>query len=93
MYMFTVKQEIYSMKMCPILHVGQVCHKKQFLTETQERILMERFKTNEYLTTEERHELALSLNIEEGRITKWYSRKRIQKAAEGVSSQSEFIKV
>ena len=78
------------MEMCLLLHLGQLCHLEHFLTETQKTTLMERFQANEYLTKEEKHELAMSLNITEGKIANWYTRRRRKNVAEGVLSQSEF---
>ena len=50
---------------------------------------METFENKKYLTRNERYELAMSLNIEEGRIQKWYSNMRVKKAAEGTLCLSE----
>ena len=53
------------MKMSPILD-------PRFLTKTQRQILMERFQAKKNLTKGERRELAMSLNVDEEKIHRWY---------------------
>ena len=72
------------MKMFPILG-----RRKQFFTEAQKQIMMERFQANQYLTRREKRELAKSMNMEEKRIAIWYSNMRRKKAAVGMPSRSE----
>ena len=67
--------------------------KVQRLTKTQKNILMERFQANEYPTTQEKCELAVSLNVEEKTIINRYTTMRHQKAMKAMSSEGEYCSV
>ena len=62
---------------------------RRLLTKAQKQILLERFQANEYLTNTAKRELAMSLNLTEKQIAKWYYNERRRKAAaEGTSCQN-----
>ena len=82
--MCITKAGISELRISPMLG-----RKKGPFTQTEKQVLKEKFKTNEYLTKEERHQLSVSLNTTEKRIEGWFCRMRMKKAAEGTLSACE----
>ena len=61
------------------------------MTSIQEKILMEKFKTNPYLKQEQKHQLARSLNISVKRIESWYRRMRFSQRQKGLLVKGEYF--
>ena len=53
------------------------------VTDSQKKLLMERFQANAYLTKEEIHQLASSLNMRERTVKNWFNNMRRVKQKEG----------
>ena len=68
-------------------------HKKINFPETQTKILMERFQANQFLTIEEKRELALSFNVTKERITYWFKYMRRKRGAKKRLSQGQCCSV
>ena len=53
------------------------------MTPYQTKILVRMYEANPYLEPEEKHQLAQSLNISEGRIKEWFSARRKRQTKSG----------
>ena len=63
------------------------------MPEPQRQTLIERFKAKEYLTKEEKCQLAKSFDITINKVENWFNKMRCKKVPEGMLNQSEYYSV
>ena len=63
--------------------------RKKYLTAHQEQILTNSFHSKPYPENVEMHQLAQSLNLNKGKIKKWYENRRYQSRQAGLHVNGE----